>query len=68
MSIQDKIFDVSAALKDREELELFEDLVTYIGRLERRLEEAEESEALLEKLAYVLSRMQSDVEKKTRSS
>jgi hypothetical protein len=38
MSIQDDIFDVEDALKDKPEYEQFERVVTYLGNLERNLE------------------------------
>lgn len=35
MSLQDKIFDVEAALEGKPQAELFDELVSYIGQLER---------------------------------
>ena len=34
MGIQDKIFDIEAALEGKPEAELFDDLVRYMGKLE----------------------------------
>jgi hypothetical protein len=42
VSLQDKIFDVEAFLEesgDKGRLEDFEDIITYLGKLERRVEE-----------------------------
>lgn len=39
MAIQDKIFDVQAALEGKPEAELFDELYTYICDLERQNED-----------------------------
>ena len=38
MSIQDNIFDIEAALENTPESKLFDELVTYIGQLEKEID------------------------------
>ena len=38
MSLQDKIFDVEAALEGKPEAKLFDEIITHLGELERDLE------------------------------
>lgn len=57
MSIQDDIFDVEAALEGKPEAQTFENLVTYLGNLERAIEIHSEEISMLEKTVESLSRL-----------